>query len=333
MAQNDFANNILAWFQIHGRQLPWRETKDPYPIWLSEIILQQTRVSQGMAYWQRFIERYPKVEELAAASEDEVLRLWQGLGYYTRARNLHTAAQQIVNMGHFPKTLEEIKKLKGVGDYTAAAIASFAFNIPVAAVDGNVFRVLARYQGIETPINTTEGKKLFTALANDVLPTNQAASFNQAMMDFGATQCTPSSPRCPSCPLLENCVAYREGKVELLPNKLKKIKIKERHLTYIYIRCRGKVAIHRRGEGDIWQGLWEPLLLKNEPPSSLGIPLQLKRKGVKHVLTHQVLLADIYLAEVATPPQLPEDYVWIEEKELDRHALPRLIEKLIEACR
>lgn len=240
MAQNDFANNILSWFQIHGRQLPWRETKDPYPIWLSEIILQQTRVSQGMAYWQRFIERYPKVEELAAASEDEVLRLWQGLGYYTRARNLHTAAQQIVNMGHFPKTLEEIKKLKGVGDYTAAAIASFAFDIHVAAVDGNVFRVLARYQGIETPINTTEGKKLFTALANDVLPTNQAASFNQAMMDFGATQCTPSSPRCPSCPLQETCVAYREGKVELLPNKLKKIKIKERHLTYIYIRCGGE---------------------------------------------------------------------------------------------
>lgn len=333
MAQNDFANNILAWFQIHGRQLPWRETKDPYPIWLSEIILQQTRVSQGMAYWQRFIERYPKVEELAAASEDEVLRLWQGLGYYTRARNLHTAAQQIVNMGHFPKTLEEIKKLKGVGDYTAAAIASFAFDIPVAAVDGNVFRVLARYHGIETPINTTEGKKLFTALANDVIPTNQAASFNQAMMDFGATQCTPSSPRCLSCPLQETCVAYREDKVELLPNKLKKIKIKERHLIYIYIRCRGKVAIHRRGEGDIWQGLWEPLLLKNEPPSSLEIPLQLKRKGVKHVLTHQILLADIYLAEVATAPRLPGDYVWIEEKELDRYALPRLVEKLIEACR
>lgn len=240
MAQNDFANNILSWFQIHGRQLPWRETKDPYPIWLSEIILQQTRVSQGMAYWQRFMERYPKVEELAAASEDEVLRLWQGLGYYTRARNLHTAAQQIVNMGNFPRTLEEIKKLKGVGDYTAAAIASFAFDIPVAAVDGNVFRVLARYHGIETPINTTEGKKLFTALANDVLPTNQAASFNQAMMDFGATQCTPSSPRCQSCPLQETCVAYREGKVELLPNKLKKIKIKERHLTYIYIRCGGE---------------------------------------------------------------------------------------------
>ena len=153
------------------------------------------------------------------------------------------------------------------------------------------------------------------------------------MMDFGATQCTPSSPRCQSCPLQETCVAYREGKVELLPNKLKKIKIKERHLTYIYIRCKGQVAIHRRGEGDIWQGLWEPLLLKNEPPSSLGIPLQLKRKGVKHVLTHQILLADIYLAEVATAPRLPGDYVWIEEKELDRYALPRLVEKLIEACR
>lgn len=333
MVRNDFANYILTWFQIHGRQLPWRETKDPYSIWLSEIILQQTRVSQGLAYWQRFMKRYPKVEELAAASEDEVLRLWQGLGYYTRARNLHAAARQIVNMGHFPRTLEEIRKLKGVGDYTAAAIASFAFDIPVAAVDGNVFRVLARYQGIETPINSTEGKKLFTALANDILPTSQAACFNQAMMDFGAMQCTPSHPRCPSCPLQDTCVAYREGKVELLPNKLKKINIKERHMTYIYIRCRGHVAIHRRDEKDIWQGLWEPLLLKNEQPSSLGIPLRLMKKGVKHVLTHQILLADIYLAEVNTPPQLPKNYIWIEEKELDRYALPRLVEKLIMACR
>ena len=177
---HSFTSILLKWFGENGRQLPWRTTRDPYAIWLSEIILQQTRIQQGMAYWQRFMERWPHVEDLAQATEDEVLRMWQGLGYYSRARNLHAAARQIVELGHFPDSLEEIKALKGVGDYTAAAIGSIAFDLPAAVVDGNVYRVLARHFGIDTPINTTEGKKTFTALAQELLPPKQASAFNQA---------------------------------------------------------------------------------------------------------------------------------------------------------
>ena len=226
-----FTTTILQWFQANGRTLPWRETRDPYAIWLSEIILQQTRIEQGRPYWQRFMQRWPTVEALANATEDEVLREWQGLGYYSRARNLHTAAQQVVAMGGFPTTLEGIKALKGVGDYTAAAIGSIAFDLPAAVVDGNVYRVLSRYFGIDTPINTTEGKKEFTALAQSLLATSQASAFNQAMMDFGAIQCTPQNPSCPSCPLAESCVALREGRIDELPVKQKTLKIKERQLT------------------------------------------------------------------------------------------------------
>ena len=260
---NGFAQTLLKWFETYGRELPWRETSDPYAIWLSEIILQQTQVKQGWDYWQRFMRRWSTVDDLAAASEDEVLREWQGLGYYSRARNLHNAAQQIVALGHFPDTLEEIKQLKGVGDYTAAAIGSIAFGLPAAVVDGNVYRVLARHFGIATPINSTEGKKEFTALAQSLLPEASAGLYNQAIMDFGAIQCTPQSPKCVVCPLQESCEALRTGKVSTLPVKEKKLKIKERHLIYIYIRCQGETAIHRRGEGDIWQGLWEPVLMED----------------------------------------------------------------------
>ena len=189
---HDFVTTLLHWFHENGRALPWRATRDPYAIWLSEIILQQTQVKQGWAYWERFMRRWPTVEDLAAATEDEVLREWQGLGYYSRARNLHHAAKQIVALGQFPNTLEGIKQLKGVGDYTAAAIGSIAFGLPAAVVDGNVYRVLSRHFGIETPINTTEGKKTFTTLAQSLLPTQEPADYNQAIMDFGAIQCTPS---------------------------------------------------------------------------------------------------------------------------------------------
>ena len=274
----EFANTIISWFRENGRALPWRETRDPYAIWLSEIILQQTRIAQGWKYWERFMAQYPTVQDLAAAHEDEVLKLWQGLGYYSRARNLHTAAKQIVALGHFPDTLEGIKQLKGVGDYTAAAIGSFAFDIPAAVVDGNVYRVLARYFGIDTPINSTQGKKEFAALAQSLLPSSKAsdslssfspasdfqsslslvAAYNQAMMDFGAIQCTPQSPKCLLCPLAETCEAMRTNRVAELPVKQKTMKVKTRHLSYIYIRCKGETAIHRRGDGDIWQGLWEP---------------------------------------------------------------------------
>ena len=322
-----FASILLEWFRENGRELPWRQTRDPYAIWLSEIILQQTQVKQGWEYWERFMHRWPTVEDLAAASEDEVLREWQGLGYYSRARNLHFAARQIVALGHFPDTLEEIKKLKGVGDYTAAAIGSIAFGLPAAVVDGNVYRVLARHYGIDTPINTTEGKKVFAALAQELLPSHEASAYNQAIMDFGAIQCTPQSPHCEHCPLMESCEAFRTGRIAQLPVKLKTLKIHERHLTYIYIRCQGQTAIHRRGPGDIWQGLWEPVLVEAE--SAIPPTAQLIRKNVKHVLTHRVLYADFYLLETNDKPEIPSGYIWIPESEIDHYALPRLIENLM----
>lgn len=319
-----FTTTILQWFQDNGRALPWRDTRDPYAIWLSEIILQQTRIEQGLPYWERFMRHWHTVEELAAASEDEVLREWQGLGYYSRARNLHTAAKQIVEMGGFPRTLEGIKRLKGVGDYTAAAIGSIAFDLPAAVVDGNVYRVLARHYGISTPINTTEGKKEFTALAQELLPARQASAFNQAMMDFGAIQCTPQSPLCLSCPLQESCIALREDRVAALPVKRKMLKVKERHLTYIYIRYKGRTAIHRRQAGDIWQGLYEPWLTDEVPPGAI-----LLRQDVKHVLTHRVLYADFWLWEPDQEPELPADYLWIKETDIGNYGVPRLIEILL----
>lgn len=327
----EFANTIISWFQENGRALPWRETKDPYAIWLSEIILQQTRIAQGWEYWERFMAQYPKVEDLAAASEDDVLRLWQGLGYYSRARNLHAAAKQIVALGKFPDTLEDIKALKGVGDYTAAAIGSFAFDIPAAVVDGNVYRVLSRYFGIDTPINSTQGKKEFAALAQSLIPASDAAAYNQGMMDFGAIQCMPQSPKCLLCPLAETCVALREGRVEELPVKLKTLKVQTRRLNYIYIRCNGEIAIHRRGEGDIWQGLWEPYNVSDlSALPTFDAPLVLKAKDVKHVLTHRILLADFYLLETKKRPLLPDDYIWIKESEISEYGIPRLIEILLE---
>lgn len=389
----EFANTIISWFRENGRALPWRETRDPYAIWLSEIILQQTRIAQGWEYWERFMAQYPTVQDLAAAHEDEVLKLWQGLGYYSRARNLHTAAKQIVALGHFPDTLEGIKQLKGVGDYTAAAIGSFAFDIPAAVVDGNVYRVLARYFGIDTPINSTQGKKEFAALAQSLLPSSKAsdslssfspasdfqsslslvAAYNQAMMDFGAIQCTPQSPKCLLCPLAETCEAMRTNRVAELPVKQKTMKVKTRHLSYIYIRCKGETAIHRRGEGDIWQGLWEPFNASDiaeacaSPSSAQASPssaqaslsstkfstsltklssfkkelaadlhlsnvdaLQLLAQDVKHVLTHRILLADFYLLETDAHPQLPDDYIWIKEEEIEDYGIPRLIELMLE---
>jgi A/G-specific adenine glycosylase len=322
-----FNVTLLKWFRENGRDLPWRQTRDPYAIWLSEIILQQTQVKQGWEYWERFMHHWPTVEALAKATEDKVLREWQGLGYYSRARNLHYAAKQIVALGHFPDTLAEIKQLKGVGDYTAAAIGSIAFGLPAAVVDGNVYRVLARHFGIDTPINTTEGKKTFAAMAQELLPPKEASAYNQAIMDFGAIQCTPQSPHCDSCPLMESCIAFRERRVAQLPVKLKTLKVTERHLIYIYIRCQGQTAIRRRGPGDIWQGLWEPVLV--DTVSAVPPTAKLLCHHVKHVLTHRVLYADFYLLETDVRPELPSDYIWISESDLDNYALPRLIEVLL----
>lgn len=371
-----FSNQIISWFRENGRALPWRETRDPYAIWLSEIILQQTRIAQGLEYWERFMAQYPTVDALAAASEDEVLKLWQGLGYYTRARNLHAAAKQIVEMGKFPDTLEGIKSLKGVGDYTAAAIGSFAFDIPAAVVDGNVYRVLSRYFGIDTPINSTQGKKEFAALAQSLIPgggnekikpeafemeLSPISAYNQGMMDFGAIQCTPQSPKCLLCPLAETCEALRNDRVAELPVKEKKLKVQTRRLTYIYIRCQEEtsangeqaepmIAIHRRGKGDIWQGLWEPYNASDSkktpieyhediekmfhlPTASLNYGITRIAKDVKHVLTHRILLADFYLLETDGRFPLPADYIWIKESEFDQYGIPRLIEILLEKLR
>jgi A/G-specific adenine glycosylase len=343
--RDPFTDTLLGWFASHGRELPWRASSDPYRIWLSEIILQQTRVVQGIDYWWRFVDHFPDVQSLAEASEDEVLKLWQGLGYYSRARNLHTAAKQIVALGHFPNTFEEIKQLKGVGDYTAAAIASFAFHLPVAAVDGNAYRVLARVFGIDTPINTSRGKKLFAELAQSLLPTDCPHDFNQAMMDFGATWCTPSSPHCEDCPLADRCEAYNYNKVTTLPVKEKKLKVKTRHFIYIYLRCHGQIALCRRPAGDIWQGLYEPPMVEWEGDMApdetqalqviqqfLAVPLQSVRivcRGLRHVLTHRIILADCFLVETESCPALPDSYFWIDESNLDQYAIPRLVERMM----
>lgn len=373
-----FASTIVSWFGECGRDLPWRHTKDAYAIWLSEVILQQTRIVQGQAYWERMMERWPSVEALAAASEDEVLRMWQGLGYYSRARNLHEAARQVVAMGRFPDSLKGIKALKGVGDYTAAAIACFAFGVPAAVVDGNVYRVLARYFDIDVPINSSQGKKVFAELAQSLLPQSEAVAYNQGIMDFGAMVCTPMAPRCAECPLMVSCAAFRSGRVDVLPVKLKTIKVRERHLAYVFVRCweRGDgvpmTAIHRRSKGDIWQGLWEPfnasvaderasspeeiarmlyskcsdvdgakvLLRQGEGFSAdMDFPagkcdsklpvLRLVAKGVKHVLTHRILLVDFYVLDVTSRPALPDGYVWVSEEELERYAMPKVIVKYV----
>ena len=336
MTRQGFTSALLDWYARNGRDLPWRHCTDAYPIWLSEVILQQTRIAQGTQYWERFMERFPNVESLATASEDEVLRLWQGLGYYSRARNLHAAAKQIVAKGGFPNSYEEIRRLKGVGDYTAAAIASFAYGLPYSAIDGNAYRVLARYYGITTPINTTTAKKEFTALAQQLLPSRRAADFNQAMMDFGATLCTPTSPRCSECPLAEGCDALRTHRTDVLPVKEKTVKMATRHFTFIYIRCQGETAIMRRPAGDIWQGLWQPLLIEGEMNAETAWPdltkhgqLTLLAKDVKHVLTHRIIYANFYLLDTLVKPTLSDTYIWIPETHLDNYALPRLVERLL----
>lgn len=322
----NFTETLLRWYASNGRSLPWRATTSPYAIWLSEIILQQTRVAQGEAYWHRFLAKWPTVDDLAAATEDEVLRMWQGLGYYSRARNLHAAARQIAAAGRFPDTYEGIRLLRGVGDYTAAAIASFAFGLPHAAVDGNAYRVMARYFGIDTPIGDALGKRTFAQLAQSLLPSDRAADFNQAMMDFGATHCTPRAPHCVACPMAETCDALRTGRVLQLPVKRRTVTVQERRFTYLYIRCVGRTAIHQRGAGDIWQGLWEPLLIE---PSAVRPAYELRARRIKHVLTHRVLYADLYLYQPPVPPDLPEGYRWVDEAELEQYALPRLVEKLL----
>ncbi len=335
---SEFSDNILIWYGENRRDLPWRNTKDPYLIWISEIILQQTRVSQGYDYYLSFVSRFPDVCSLASAPEDEVMRYWQGLGYYSRARNLHAAAKSM--NGTFPTTYEGVRALKGVGDYTAAAICSFAYGMPYAVVDGNVFRVLSRYFGIDTPIDSTTGKKLFTALAQDNLDESCPAEYNQAMMDFGALQCTPQSPACMYCPLAETCVAFRTGMAEELPVKQQKLSVKTRHFNYLWVKAGEYTYINKRTEKDIWQNLYELPLVESEHELSQiellermkpwltddeEIQLDLLIQGVKHVLTHRVIMANFY--QVTLPPGSSSfsSFIMVKPESLASYAFPRLI--------
>ena len=344
---DEIVARLLVWYDAHCRELPWRTTRNPYYIWVSEVILQQTRVAQGYDYFVRFIERFPTVEALAEAPEDEVMRLWQGLGYYSRARNLHAAAQQVVAMGGFPTTYEGIRSLRGVGDYTAAAIASFAFNIPKAAVDGNVCRVWSRVFGIDEPIDTARGKQMITEMAQALLPTAHAAKYNQAAMEFGALQCVPKSPDCVSCPLADKCVALAEERVAQLPAKAHKTKVTDRYLSVLYVHNREALLLHKRTADDIWKNLYELPLI--ETPSAVdadglfatpafalwheALPQYLYRggtAGIKHVLSHRVLHASFHELEVQGPLPCPDGYVVVSFDELHRYALPRLIERYLE---
>jgi A/G-specific adenine glycosylase len=255
----NFSQRLIQWYQIHQRSLPWRETQDPYRIWLSEIILQQTGVNQGLPYYEKFVNAFPTVTDLAQANQEEVLKLWQGLGYYSRARNLHYAAQQVVEQGGiFPKNYKNLLDLKGVGDYTAAAIASFAYHEAVPVVDGNVYRVLARVYGIATPINTTAGVKEFKSLATQLLDKKNPASHNQAIMEFGALQCVPKNPDCLSCVFNDTCIAYKDQRVDELPVKLSKTKVKNLFFHYLVTQTpSGKTILQQRDTDGIWAGLYE----------------------------------------------------------------------------
>lgn len=306
--EKEFARLLIEWYHEHKRDLPWRNTNDPYLIWISEIILQQTRVAQGYAYYQRFIERFPNLESLAASEENEVLKYWQGLGYYSRARNLHQAAISV--NGVFPVRYEDILKLKGVGIYTAAAICSFAYNQPHAVVDGNVYRVLSRFFGVNEPIDSGKGKKIFASLAHDLLDKVQPALYNQAIMDFGALQCTPLSPDCTVCPFKNRCFAFNHNIVSSLPIKQNKTKTSERFFYYLLIRDNGNIYLNKRTENDIWKNLYELPLIESNTALAVDdfirkqefasifkedsvVNVRLLNK-TKHVLSHRIIYADFY---------------------------------------
>jgi len=307
-----FAGTLIRWYGQHKRALPWRDTTDPYFIWLSEVILQQTRVAQGLPYYLKFTEAYPTVQQLAAAPEDEVLRLWQGLGYYSRARNMHHTAKTVTDAygGHFPERYAELIRLKGIGSYTAAAIASFAFREQVAVLDGNVFRVLARVFGVSDDIAAPASRKVFQQLADELVPADTPDIYNQAIMEFGAIQCTPVMPDCLFCPLQQSCFAFNHGMVQELPVKAKAKAARPRYFHYIVLEHEGAFYLRKRLEGDIWQGLYDFYLYespdKHLPPADLlrelreaGLEieeahLQLPQKEYKHVLSHQKLTARFY---------------------------------------
>lgn len=355
MSEYTFSFRLRNWYLINKRELPWRETVDPYLIWISEIILQQTRVQQGLDYYNRFVFRFPDVRTLGAAPLEEVLKYWQGLGYYSRARNLHAAAKQVMEIygGEFPSDHKQILSLKGIGDYTAAAIASFAFKQPYAVLDGNVFRVLARIYGIDDAIDSGSGKKVFAELARELLDPRHPDQHNQAIMEFGALWCVPVSPDCDSCIFREECIGRQQGRVSELPFKAGKTKVRDRWFNYFQIVSGDHTWIHRRTAKDIWSHLYEfPLI---ETDRSVGLEelmllpafkslfpeeairqsdadfrFQLVMRDKKHILSHQRIHASFYKVMVPEGFSLSGDYITIPEASIGAYAISRLTELFLE---
>lgn len=340
---DQFTQLLLQWYHPEIRPLPWKGEQNPYYIWLSEIILQQTRVEQGLPYFERFKKAYPTIIDLANAPEDELMKLWQGLGYYSRARNLHASAKQVATQynGQFPNTYKDILTLKGVGEYTAAAIASFAYNLPHAAVDGNVYRVLSRYFGIDIPVDSTEGKKTFSTLANKLLAANQPGKYNQAIMDFGALVCKPALPLCSTCPLNKGCRALQQNQVANLPVKKGKIKVRTRFFNYLVIRHKNLVYLNKRSGKDIWKNLYDFPMVESEKLLTAGQLLQddalhtilpdgctqLEAAGTyKQQLTHQKINAVFFEIAIAKPLHNQANWVVVENKNLSNFAFPKIVD-------
>ncbi|WP_194766626.1 A/G-specific adenine glycosylase [Tamlana sp. I1] len=341
-----FSKKLIHWYSINKRSLPWRETKNPYHIWLSEIILQQTQVNQGLPFYDAFINKFPSVFDLAAAKESAVLKLWQGLGYYSRARNLHASAKYVANelQGVFPDTYKDLLKLKGVGDYTASAIASICFNEPAAVVDGNVYRVLSRYFGIDTPINSSKGAKEFKALAQELIDKKNPSDFNQAIMEFGAIQCKPKNPDCSVCPFQEPCVAFNKNKIADLPVKIKSAKAKKKYFNFlVFISEDGKTILEKREGKGIWQNLYQfPLIetSKNCDASQLKALLKThdllkshsytlslyNKTPLVHKLSHQHLYTTFWIVNIK---DLPIEGVLFDD--VRNYAVPILIGNFIES--
>jgi len=341
----NFSNKLVSWYQNYKRDLPWRNTVNPYHIWLSEIILQQTRVLQGTPYYLAFLKAFPTIEDLASASENKVLKMWQGLGYYSRARNLHYTAKDIVNNfgGEFPKDHKKVLEFKGIGSYTAAAITSFAFDMPYAVVDGNVIRVLSRVFGVSIPFDTSAGKKEFQYLAQELLIEKEAAIYNQAIMEFGALQCKPKSPDCSSCPMQDFCVAYATDSVAELPVKSKKIKVKDRFLYYLFIEQEDDIFLGKRKSG-IWTGLYEfPFLeflikmnekqvMQSDEWLRIFLNSTCEVKSISsefiHILSHQKIHAQFWHIKAASV--VLDEYELISKNSLFNFPVSRLTEKYFE---
>ncbi len=324
-----FADTLLLWSADHQRDLPWRGEKDPYKVWVSEIILQQTRVQQGWNYYQRFIEIFPDVRSLAVADEQEVLRLWQGLGYYSRARHLHQAAQQIMatHKGRFPSRYEDIRALKGVGDYTAAAIASFAFGEQRPAVDGNMMRVVSRYFGVVENISSPATKRTITSIAEKEIQQVDPASFNQAMMDFGSLQCTPANPACQNCPLQQGCYACQHDMATTLPIKNQQIRKRQRYFILTMFVDGVQTILEQRTGKDIWHNMYQFPLQEVKEPQPHGAHYA---TTIREVLTHQVISADIYVQPCRPLPKLQAHQQVVAIEELSRFPMPKIMTSFLQ---